>query len=142
MQNLFPLILPKKHILITQKRFWPFLLSCLPFRGPQNYIFWWFKSVFWQFFVRKTVGSRETPRDGLFTFFFLLNFISWNMVSIVEVETSRLAGSLDFRPCFSQGNWQNTDLNHQKILFWGTLKSQTRHQKMAKIVFEWSNYVF
>ena len=49
--------------------------------------------------------------------------------------TSRLAGSLDFQPFFSQGNCQNTDLNHQKM-FWGTLKSQTRHQKMAKIVFE------
>ena len=45
--------------------------------------------------------------------------------------TSRLEGALDFRPFFSQGNCQNTDLNHQKM-FWGTLKSQTRHQKMGK----------
>ena len=57
------------------------------------------------------------------------------------VRTSRLAGSLDFWPFFSQGNCQNTDFNHQNM-FWGTLKSQTRHPKMAKIVFEWSNYVF
>ena len=43
-KNFFPLILPKKHSLITQKRFWPFF-RCLVwlFRVPQNYIFWWFK---------------------------------------------------------------------------------------------------
>ena len=38
---------PKKHSLITQKRFWPFFGVFSGFLGvPQNYIFWSFKSVF------------------------------------------------------------------------------------------------
>ena len=54
-----------------------------------------------------------------------------------SIRTSRLAGSLDFWPFFSQRNCQNTDFNNQKYIVLGTpLKSQTRYQKMAKIDFE------
>ena len=52
----------------------------------------------------------------------------------ILIRTSRLAVSLDFQPFFSQRNCQNTDLNDQNIYSGGPLKSQKRHQKMAKIV--------
>ena len=61
-------------------------------------------------------------------------FMSRRGVLTLIFETSRLAGSLDFQP-FSLKEIVKIDLNHQKM-FWGTLKSQTRDQKMAKIVFE------
>ena len=43
--------------------------------------------------------------------------------------TSRLAGSLDFRPFFAQRNRQNTDLNNQNTYSWGPIKSQKRAKK-------------
>ena len=43
--------------------------------------------------------------------------------------TSRLAGSLDFRPFFSQRNCQNTDLNNQIMYFWGTPKKPEKTPK-------------
>ena len=49
-----PLILPKKYSFITQKLFLPFFGVFYGFLGvPQNYIFWSFKSVFWQFLCEK-----------------------------------------------------------------------------------------
>ena len=65
--KLFSLILPKKHCLITQNRFWPSFGILSGFLGgPQNYYFGCLSLYFDNFFARKTVGSRENPRDGLF----------------------------------------------------------------------------
>ena len=64
--RLFPLILPKKHSLITQKRFWPFFGVFSGFLGvPQHYIFWSFKSVFWQFLREKNGWKARDPAGGL-----------------------------------------------------------------------------
>ena len=63
-KKFFPLILPKKHSLITQKQFWPCFGVFSGFLGvPQNYIYWSFKSVFWQFLSEKNGRkSRDSPR--------------------------------------------------------------------------------
>ena len=62
--KIFSLILPKKHGLIIQKRFWPFFGVFSGFLGvPQNYIIWLFKSVFWQFLREKNGRkSRDLAR--------------------------------------------------------------------------------
>ena len=65
-QNFFPLILPKKHSLITQKQFWPFFGVFSGFLGvSQNYIFWSFKSVFWQFLCEKNGRKSRDPARRL-----------------------------------------------------------------------------
>ena len=65
-KNVFPLILPKKHSLITQKRFWPFFGVFSGFLGVrQNYIFWSFKSVFWQFLCEKNGRKSRDPARRL-----------------------------------------------------------------------------
>ena len=65
-KNFFTLILPKKHSLITQKRFWPLFGVLSGFlRFPRTSFGGW-SLYFDNFLGRKTVGSRETPRDGLF----------------------------------------------------------------------------
>ena len=52
--------------LITQKRFWPFFGVLSGFLGfPGTISFGSLSLDFDNFFGRKTVGSRETPRDGL-----------------------------------------------------------------------------
>ena len=70
-KHFFPLILPKKHSLITQKRFWPFF-GVLPgfLRFPRT-SYGGLSLYFDNFLGRKTVGSRETPRDSLFIFKFV-----------------------------------------------------------------------
>ena len=65
-QKFFPLILPKKHSLITQKQFWPFFGVFSGFLGvPQNYIIWLFKSVFWQFLCEKNGRKSRDPTRQL-----------------------------------------------------------------------------
>ena len=65
-KNFFPLILPKKHSLITQKQFWPFFGVFSGFLGvPQNYIIWLFKSVFWQFLCQKNGRTSRDPASRL-----------------------------------------------------------------------------
>ena len=66
-QKFFPLILPKTHSFITQKRFWPFFGVFSGFLGvPQNYIFWLFKSVFWQFLCEENGRKSRDPARRLF----------------------------------------------------------------------------
>ena len=40
------------------------------FRGPQNYIFWLFKSVFWQFLCEKNGRKSRDPASRLVTILF------------------------------------------------------------------------
>ena len=76
-KNFFPLILPKKHSLITQKRFWPFFGVFSGFLGvPQNYIIWLFKSVFWQFLCQKNGRTSRDPASRLVGI--IIPNISWN----------------------------------------------------------------
>ena len=58
----FSLNFAKKHSLITQKRFW-----CLFWLlgDPRTTYFGCLSLYFDNFFARKMVGSRETPRDGV-----------------------------------------------------------------------------
>ena len=57
-QNFFPLILPKKHCLITQNRFWPFFGILSGFLGiPRTIYFSCLSLYFNNFFTRNTVGS-------------------------------------------------------------------------------------
>ena len=52
--------------LITQNRFWPFFVILSGFLGVPRTIYFGYLSLYFDyFFARKTVGSRETPRDGL-----------------------------------------------------------------------------
>ena len=44
------------------------------------------------------------------------------ILTIFQLKTSRLAGSLDFRLFLSHKNGQNADLNHQNVEFGGPLK--------------------
>ena len=102
----FPLILPEKHCLIAQNRFWPFFGILSGLLGvPRTIYFGCLSLYFDNFFARKTVGSRETPRDGLFSFkSFILNLnhirrtiatqACWSLDQLV-VETLGLAF---FRP--------------------------------------------
>ena len=62
----FPLIQPKKHSLITQKRFWSFFGVFSGFLGvPQNYIIWSFKSVFLQFLCENNGRKSRDPARRL-----------------------------------------------------------------------------
>ena len=61
--------MPKKHCLITQNRFWPFFGILYGFLGgPQNYVFWLFKSVFWQFLCEKNGRKSRYPARRLVEF--------------------------------------------------------------------------
>ena len=55
-----------RHSLITQKWFWPFFGIFSGFLGvPQNYIFWSFNSVFWQFLCEKNGRKSRDPARRL-----------------------------------------------------------------------------
>ena len=69
-QNFFPLILPKKHCLITQNRFWPFFGMLSGFLGvPRTIYFDGLSLYFDNLFEGKTVGSRETRETACQTSF-------------------------------------------------------------------------
>ena len=80
-KNFFPLILPKKHSLITQKRFWAFFGVFSGFLGvPQNYIIWLFKSVFWQFLCEKNGRKSRDPASRLVYLIIFVKLISLNFL--------------------------------------------------------------
>ena len=76
--------------------------------------------------LRGLKGIKTFPNN-----FQIANVKVLSMVTLVP--TSRLAGSLDFRPFFSQRNCQNTDLNNQNTQFRGPPKKPDKIPK--KIVF-------
>ena len=52
--------------MITQKQFWPFFGVFSGFLGvPQSYIFWLYKSVFWQFLCEKNGRKSRDPASRL-----------------------------------------------------------------------------
>ena len=76
-QIFFPLILPKQHSLITQKRFWPFFGILSGFLGVHRTIYFGGLSLYFDnFFARKTVGSRETSRDGLLSLVSIVLYVN------------------------------------------------------------------
>ena len=57
------------------------------FRGPQNYIFWLFKSVFWQFLCEKNGRKARDPARRL-----VLNKI-WKVIFTVTLLTASHLGT-------------------------------------------------
>ena len=80
---------------------------------------------FWAFWAKKAIFGRifgEKAKTSLFYSFFF----------IFQYNKHALWRSLDFRPFFCQRNYENTDLNHQNIYFWGPLKGRQDSKKWPK----------
>ena len=124
-KTFFPLTLPKKHCLITQNRFWPFFVWL--FRGPQNYIFWLFKSVFWQFLCEKNGRKSRDPARGLvyeevgcevptsFSIWFNLSFMTSFLVSRRSSWRPKESRS-SVRPFVRSS--RSFSKNHALLFFW------------------------
>ena len=96
--NFFPLILPKKHSLITQKQFWPFFGVFSGFLVlPQNYIICLFKSVFWQFLCEKNGRKSRDPASRLVNL--LSKSHSTNHCNAFLLVRRRIRKNLEFSPC-------------------------------------------
>ena len=103
MSKFFPLILPKKHSLITQKRFWPFFLVFSGFLGDPSTIYFGGLSLYFDnFFARKTVGSRETPQDGLLIFNLSISHFNLAYVDLCKFTLFDKPLQRGFVACFLQ----------------------------------------
>ena len=72
-KNFFPSILPKKHSLITQKRFWPSFGVFPGFLGfPRTICFGGLSLYFHNFFDRKRSEVESSPQRVLVFYLFIL----------------------------------------------------------------------
>ena len=101
--NFFPLILPKNIVDYSKTIFAIFWCLVWLFRGPQNYILFWFMSVFWQFLCDKNSRKWRDPARRLVRTKFILG--STYIIDIFVKFKSRIIPHHLLKMHFLNNSW-------------------------------------